>query len=75
MDRKSSETCMGFTRVSDGKINENIFGNRTYLGAETAEESEPNVTQSEREVFVEKIPQKFTHSVIGPSAVDQKQTF
>lgn len=41
----------------------------TYLSAETTKESEPNVTQSKCDIFVEKISQKLAHSVIRPSTV------
>lgn len=36
----------------------------TYLSTKPAIESEPNVAQGERDIFVEKIPQKLTHSVV-----------
>lgn len=46
----------------------------TYLSTKSTEQSVPEVTQREREVLVEEIPQKLTHPVITPSAVDQKKS-
>lgn len=46
---------------------------RTHLSAETAKESEPYVTERERDVLVEKVPEELAHPVVRPSAVDQQQ--
>ena len=47
----------------------------SYLGREAAENGIPEVTQCTGEVLVEEISQKFAHSEVRPSAVDEEETF
>lgn len=49
-----------------------FFDKKKYLSAESAKESEPNMTKSKCQVFVEEITQEFAHSIVRPPAMDQK---
>lgn len=46
-----------------------------YLCAKSTKESEPNVAEREGEILVKKVSEEFGHAIIGPSAVDKKQSF
>jgi len=47
--------------------------NINYLGRESAEEGEPEVTEREGEVLVEEIPEELRHSQIRPTPMDEEQ--
>lgn len=50
----------------------NIKQDYTNLRTKSAEKREPEVTDGEREVLVEEVPQELAHPVVGPPAVDQQ---
>lgn len=47
----------------------------TYLCRESTEEGIPEMTKCKCKIFVEKILEKFAHSKIAPSSMNQQQTF
>lgn len=44
----------------------------SYLCTESAEKGKPDMAEGERKILIKKIPKKFTHSVVRPSAMNQK---
>ncbi len=60
-------------RKSPIYVNEVSLARLTHLSAEAAEEGVPKVTEREREVLVEEVPQELADSEVRPTAVHQKQ--
>lgn len=46
----------------------------SHLRGESIEEREPEVHQSEGEVFVEEVAEELAHADVGPASVDQQKT-